>query len=230
LCNITSEKKNSNQLEKKVESVKKEQKEVIAEKKTEAPKVKKEEEVLEKEFTKVVEEKKPEKKIVKPPVSNIPKSVSSFSIKKTLGQTVKANIVEEPNENEEKPETTTEQNNSFSEKELIEKWHKFSDKMGDKPRIFNTLTSKDPKLEGENIVSFIIDNKLQEGKINEIQNQLMGYLKSELKNSSIDLKLIITELKEENNKLYTTEDKFKHMLSKNENLGKLKQEFNLDLE
>ena len=71
--------------------------------------------------------------------------------------------------------------------DLIDKWHTFSDKIGDKPRIYNTLTSKDPKLEENNIVSFIIDNNLQEEKINEIRNELLVYLKSELKNSSIDL-------------------------------------------
>jgi len=58
----------------------------------------------------------------------------------------------------------------------------------------------------------------------------MYFLRKELKNNEIDLKLIITELEEENNKLYTAEDKYKYLLSKNENLGKLKQEFNLDLE
>ena len=113
---------------------------------------------------------------------------------------------------------------------MINKWHEFSNKMGDRPRIFNTLTSKDPKLENDYVISFVIDNNLQETKINEIRNELLGFLKRELKNVSIDLKLIITELEEENNKLYTTEDKFKHMLEKNQDLGKLKQEFNLDLE
>ena len=102
--------------------------------------------------------------------------------------------------------------------------------MGSRPRIFNTLTSKDPKLEDNNIVTFLIDNNLQEQKINEIRNELMDYLKRQLKNSNIQLKLIISEVEEENNKLYTAEDKFKHMLSKNQDLNKLKQEFNLDLE
>ena len=92
------------------------------------------------------------------------------------------------------------------------------------------MTSKDPKLQENNLISFVIDNNLQEVKINEIRNELLAYLKKELKNSLLDLKLIITDTDEENNKLYTTEDKFKHMLEKNDSLGKLKQEFNLDLE
>ena len=214
LCNIISEKKNFNQLELKEDTVKIKAKKDVVEKNVEQP----------------TEERKPEAKKVKPIIVNKPKSFSTFSIKEKLDQTSKSNIVEEPGPTEESEELKENFNNDFTEKDLIDKWHQFSDKMGDKPRIFNTLTSKDPKLEENHVVSFLIDNNLQKEKINEIRNELLSFLKIELKNSAIDLKLIITDLEEENNKLYTSEDKFKHMLSKNEDLNKLKQEFNLDLE
>ena len=214
LCNITSEKKNFNQLELKEDTVK-----------TKASK-----DAIEKNIEQTTEEKKPEEKKVKPIIANKPKSFSTFSIKEKLDQTSKPNIVEEPEIAEGSEELKENFNNDFTEKDLIDKWHQFSDKIGDKPRIFNTLISKDPKLEENHVVSFLIDNNLQKEKINEIRNELLSFLKIELKNSAIDLKLIITDLEEENNKLYTSEDKFKHMLSKNEDLNKLKQEFNLDLE
>ncbi|MCD4833665.1 MAG: DNA polymerase III subunit gamma/tau [Bacteroidales bacterium] len=214
LCNITSEKKNFNQLELKEDTVK-----------TKASK-----DAIEKNIEQTTEEKKPEEKKVKPIIANKPKSFSTFSIKEKLDQTSKPNIVEEPELAEGSEELKENFNNDFAEKDLIDKWHQFSDKIGDKPRIFNTLISKDPKLEENHVVSFLIDNNLQKEKINEIRNELLSFLKTELKNSAIDLKLIITDLEEENNKLYTSEDKFKHMLSKNEDLNKLKQEFNLDLE
>ena len=212
LCNITAEKKNSDNIITPKESVKTEKKEV-------------EEKIKEK----VQEKQKPEEKKEKPSMVNKPKSFSSFSIKEKLeenseNKVEEDDVVEESDGFEEVPE------NEFTEKELIEKWHLFSDKMGNKPRIFNTLTSKDPKLEEDNTVSFIIDNNLQEEKINEIKNELIGFLKTELRNSLIELKLIISDKEKENNKLYTAEDKYKHMLSKNEKLNNLKQEFNLDLE
>jgi DNA polymerase-3 subunit gamma/tau len=180
--------------------------------------------------SKDIEEKNPKEKKVKPIITNKPKSFSTFSIKEKLDQSSKSNIVEEPEPTKEGEELKENFNNDFTEKDLIDKWHQFSDKIGDKPRIFNTLTSKDPKLEENHVVSFLIDNNLQKEKINEIRNELLSFLKTELKNSTIDLKLVITDLEEENNKLYTSEDKFKHMLSKNKDLNKLKQEFNLDLE
>jgi DNA polymerase-3 subunit gamma/tau len=214
LCNITAEKKKSN-----VNSFEKKETENDEDpskltKNIEKQEIKKEEKV---------------KLETQKPIIGKTTSFNTFSIKEKLNQSQKqVDEVEEPEIKLDKKEVQL--NNEFTEKELVNKWHEFSNSIGNKPRIFNTLTSKDPKLEGNNIVSFIIDNNLQEVKINEIRNELLVYLKRELKNTSIDLKLIITELEAENNKLYTTEDKFKHMLSKNESLGKLKQEFNLDLE
>ncbi|HAF27655.1 MAG TPA: DNA polymerase III subunit gamma/tau [Bacteroidales bacterium] len=215
LCNISTEKKNFKQN--------------VVEKTLELKKVKELEEPQEDKIINLVEEPKIEEKKAKPQLLNKPKPFSTFSIKEKLDQSLP--VVEENSDSTELDEDLVEEyENDFTEKELIEKWHKFSDMMGQKPRIFNTLTSKDPKLEDNNVVSFLIDNNLQQEKINEIRNELIAYLKAELKNSSIDLKLILTDLEVENNKLYTSEDKFKHMLSKNENLIKLKQEFNLDLE
>lgn len=168
---------------------------------------------------------------VKSPIANSGE-ISSFSIKKKLNQNHNINV-DHGKDEIETPNIAAEPSphvDDFTEKDLIEKWHAFSNNLGNKPRIFNTLTSKDPKLEGNYTVSFVIDNNLQEEKINEIRNELLAFLKRELNNSEIELKLIVTDVQENSNKLYTAEDKFKHMISKNETLNKLKQEFNLDLE
>jgi len=209
LCNINSEKKNSSSVEKKSKVDPSEKKEEIEEE----PKI-------------PIESK--EKKS-KPVLKNNPKAFTSFSIKEKMDETVKTEKVEEPQE-ELNADDEKKLRNSFTEKDLVAKWHEFSNQVGNRPRIFNTLTSKDPKLENESTVTFQIDNNLQEQKINEIRNELIWYLKQELKNSYIDLKLTISDVEEETKKLYTAEDKFKHMLSKNEHLNTLKQEFNLDLE
>ena len=221
LCNITAEKKNSDVKASNTSYVEKETKAEKIEEKTVSANVVSE---PKEEFS------NKEKKTPNPIQIGKPKSFSTFSIKQKLDQN--SNPTEKKAVEEEYVDVKSEeiQNNEFTEKELVDKWHEFSNKIGDRPRIFNTLTSKDPKLEENNIVSFVIDNNLQEDKINEIRNELIGYLKKELKNSNIDLKLNITDIEVENNKLYTSEDKFNHMLSKNEDLEKLKKEFNLDLE
>jgi DNA polymerase-3 subunit gamma/tau len=219
LCNITAEKKKSNIEVNSLEgNVEKKKVNYSAQVKPES-----------KIEVKKVEEPKPEIRKSNSIQIGKPKSFSTFSIKEKLDQSDKLNDkVEDPKVAIKESRDVL--NNSFTEKDLVEKWCAFSDSVKDRPRIFNTLTSKDPRLEEGNLISFVIDNNLQEVKINEIRNELLANLKSELKNSLIDLKLIITENEDENNKLYTIEDKFKHMLEKNDALGKLKQEFNLDLE
>lgn len=216
LCNITAEKK-------------KPENSVTEKKATTKPKDSEQKENQEYSRSSPLKENVQEQK-PKPILKSKPKSLSTFSIKDKMKQSSPENDIIKEAKIEEKKEPDQILSNNFTEKELIDKWHEFSNNVGDKPRIFNTLTSKDPKLEGSNIITFGIDNNLQEQKINEIRNELIDYLKKELKNNQIDLKLIISETEEENNKLYTSEDKFKHMLSKNQNLSTLKQEFNLDLE
>ncbi|MDX9696211.1 MAG: DNA polymerase III subunit gamma/tau [Bacteroidales bacterium] len=218
LCNVTSEKKNSDSIESEPEP------EIKPEKKTD--------DLNDQSWRTEKAIKKITNGVNKVDIP-IPKSnhIASFSIKdKLAGQ--QATKSEEITENQvlESPKTElTIENQSFSELELIDKWQQFSDKLGDKPRIFNTLTSKEPKLEGEHTVTFQIDNNLQEEKINDIRAELLDFLRVELKNSKIELKLLMDESVQES-KLYTSEEKFKHLLSKNEELGRLKQEFNLDFE
>ena len=218
LCNVTNEKKNSDSLESEPEP------EIKPEKKID--------DLNDQSWRTEKAIKKITNGVNKVDIP-IPKSnhIPSFSIKdKLAGQ--QATKSEEISENKilESPKTEiTIENQSFSELELIDKWQQFSDKLGDKPRIFNTLTSKEPKLEGEHTVTFQIDNNLQEEKINDIRAELLDFLRVELKNSKIELKLLMDESVQES-KLYTSEEKFKHLLSKNEELGRLKQEFNLDFE
>ena len=82
---------------------------------------------------------------------------------------------------------------------------------------------------GSDLSEFFFSLVIFDNSINDIRNELIEFLRSELHNKKIDLRLIVSESESES-KLYTSEEKFKHMLSKNEDLGKLKQEFNLDFE
>ncbi|MFO7830009.1 MAG: DNA polymerase III subunit gamma/tau [Bacteroidales bacterium] len=221
LCNITLEKKKSELKATKQNDLKEEKKQDVTQQESS--------DKIQKKSTPKVNGLK-SKEINKEPLADTGQ-ISSFSIKKNLSDNKNGHQPEEEvAESIDLVEEPTLSDHDFTEKQLIEKWHQFSDNLGNKPRIFNTLTSKDPKLEDNYIVSFVIDNNLQEAKINEIRNELLAFLKSELQNTMIDLKLVITDEQDDSNKLYTSEDKYKHMLSKNENLGKLKQEFNLDLE
>ncbi|OFX85415.1 MAG: DNA polymerase III, subunit gamma and tau [Bacteroidetes bacterium GWF2_33_16] len=220
LCNITNEKKNSDSIETEENPEKKETKTQTVDEPDQGWRT-------EKVIKKINEDVK-KLDIPKVKLNHLP----SFSIKDNLsGQS--SQKIEDLSDNEVNGDINevepSYKDQSFSELELIDKWQQFSDKLGDRPRIFNTLTSKEPKLERETIVTFLIDNNLQEEMINDIRNELIAFLKVELKNKNIELKLVLNESTQES-KLYTSEEKFRHLLSKNEDLGKLKQEFNLDFD
>ena len=64
----------------------------------------------------------------------------------------------------------------------------------------------------------------------KIQTALLGFLKEELNNYSINLAIEITEKLETEDLIYTESDKFKYLSEKNPELELLKKKFNLDFE
>ncbi|MCG8412002.1 MAG: DNA polymerase III subunit gamma/tau [Bacteroidales bacterium] len=216
LCNITTEKKKPDLVESKNR-----EKEVFP--KAEKPKETKKDSSSNVSRDNTVKKHQPSIQIGKP------SEFGSFSIKEKLTQT------QVSNHNVKKAESKSDENevvmnNNFTQEDLVAAWTKFSDTTSDRPRVFNTLTSKKPQLGQNTTVSFVVENKAQKNMMDEIRNELLGNLKRLLQNTNIKLQLTMNESKSEGNKLYTTEDRFKHLLSKNENLALLKQEFNLDIE
>ena len=123
-------------------------------------------------------------------------------------------------------------NASFTEDDLLDQWNAYADRIrGDKPRMASSLKHHLPSLKGDLRIEVVLSNSTQFEQFNqEIRPDLASYLVSALKNNqfSIDPVLSGTEVKQ--NSLYTSEEKFDHMLKKNPNLVKLKERFNLDFE
>ena len=117
---------------------------------------------------------------------------------------------------------------SFTQENLQEKWTKFANTIKQsEPRLYNTLTSQNPVMKNNFQIDFTINNQLQEEAIKQIKNKILFFLKDELKNHKIELNTVIAQ-QESENKLYTDDDKFNYLNTKNPNLSKLKQQFNLD--
>jgi hypothetical protein len=119
-------------------------------------------------------------------------------------------------------------NELFTEEMLYEKWAELLETLNDRPNLKSSLNRK-PILGEENKILLMIDSNIQEELIKNNKPQLVTWLRSQLKNSSIDL---ITEvLHEPVQKLaYTDNEKFDEMVKKNKNLILLKQRFNLDFD
>jgi DNA polymerase-3 subunit gamma/tau len=91
------------------------------------------------------------------------------------------------------------------------------------------LRDKEAILNDDYNICVSLDNKVQEEVLSEERSNILGYLKTELENDKITLKIDVRPVKEEEMKAYTPEDKFKKMANKNPNLLTLKEKFDLEI-
>jgi len=124
-------------------------------------------------------------------------------------------------------------NENFSEKDLLECWKKYASLIERKnPRLHSILENHFPQYNGGDSFIVKLKNPTQEKELIEEKTRLFPFIKSELKNARIEMKIeyMTAEENKGENKAYTSADKFKLMLEKNPVLQKLKQQFGLDLE
>ncbi len=171
-------------------------------------------------------ESTPEKKTVDAP--------STFSINGALkGKSKMKTGASEKKEESNTPKTAEKLgDNKFTQDELQEAWENFVDTLNDKPRLYHMLSSREPELKENFNIYLKLDNPLQKETLGEILGELLTTLRNELNNGKITLETEIVEEKEEenNNKLYTMEDKFNYLAQKNKVLQKLKKDFDLDFD
>lgn len=120
----------------------------------------------------------------------------------------------------------------FTIEELLTAWNEFAEKIRtDKPRMYNTLKGHLPERKDDQNIDLILDNTIQQDEFQrDIRQDLLVYLKEKLNNELIILTSSVKTEKGKQPRLYTAQEKFDYMLRKNPDLGKLKQEFNLDLD
>lgn len=105
-------------------------------------------------------------------------------------------------------------------------WPEFAKNYTDQVHLYNTLLSL-PVLELPNTVVISVENSVQQDKIRLMKHEIIGFLRRNLQNSTIDVRVDL--IKNENEtKILTDEQKIKAMIQKNPALGLLKNKFNLD--
>jgi len=133
--------------------------------------------------------------------------------------------------NYEDPEAVYE--NEFTQDELEIKWRAFADIIqNERPRIAVSLRSKYPRIGPDFCIELVLENDhLKEDFIHNVKTPLLTYLRRELLNNSINLKISVEENANNGKKmLYTPEEKYSYLVKKNPALEKFKQQFNLELE
>jgi len=127
-------------------------------------------------------------------------------------------------------ETGDRPKDSFSIDDLRMSWRKFAfkakeDEIG---TLYTAMIARDPVI-GENFqVKHTVDNDVQLGFIKAHETNLVGYLRKELNNYSIQL--TIKEETAAEGKLFSSKDKFDDMAERNPHLKTLRQKFKLDID
>ncbi len=120
----------------------------------------------------------------------------------------------------------------FTQDDLFEKWNEYADQIKeDKPRMSSSLKHHLPSLGDALQIEVIFSNSSQIEEFNrDIKHDLVSYLEDTLQNTQFKIIPVVQEVEGNENLLYTSEEKYDHMIKKNPNLGKLKERFNLDFE
>jgi len=162
-----------------------------------------------------------------------------ISIPKTLGTAINSLI---PNlkdmeanyhkKEERKPEYLSgESITEFDSESMLKYWNEYAKTMkkDGKINIFTIMTSNPPALLENYIIEMPIENKIQENLLVDEKVELLNFLRTKLKNFGIE---IITKQIESTSKkrLYTSTEKYNHMVEKNPKLEEFRRRFNLDID
>jgi DNA polymerase-3 subunit gamma/tau len=119
----------------------------------------------------------------------------------------------------------------FNSDMMLNYWNSYAEKSkkDGKINIFTILTAYTPVLLENYIIELPIENKIQEDLLSSEKVDLLNFLRVQLKNFSIDLQTKQIE-QTQKKRLYTSSEKYEHMLQKNPHLEEFKRKFNLDLD
>ncbi len=165
---------------------------------------------------------KPPPKVLETPSGKL--SASSLSIKKLMEK--KEEVLEAGGDTSNLPREP------YSYDDLKMSWRKyaFSMKTDGKETFYNALIKREPKSVNENEYLLEVDNQVQIDYIQPQLSDMLSYVRRDLKNFDILIRVEITTNPDEEVKYQTGKDKFAALARKNPNLHTLKNTFNLDIE
>ena len=185
------------------------------------------------------QEKAVEKVIETPKIDLAKESKKSIKIvnfkdnleKKTISINIDSEEEKQEQETGQTPKLEDLNIKDFTQENLNNCWLKYaSEKQNEgKHNLLSILRDKEAILKDDYNIFVSLDNKVQEEVLNEEKSNILGYLKAELENDKITLKIDVRPIKEEEMKAYTPEDKFKKMANKNPHLLTLKEKFDLEI-
>ena len=149
-------------------------------------------------------------------------SLSSLKAKKDI-----KNLALEKKKEEESNGTY---NSKFDQKSLEQSWKKFQTKISNSGRknLESILSISNPELKEKDKVEYILTNNTSKLELNRNINELIDFLKKDLKNDNISIEVKVNKLKEKKF-IYTTTEKYNKLKKLNPNIEILRKEFKLNL-
>jgi DNA polymerase-3 subunit gamma/tau len=120
----------------------------------------------------------------------------------------------------------------FTVDDFLKCWSDYAARIKAEGKNMSLLTifiSNAPEKIAPNLFEVVVGNKSQENMFRDEKPNLMNYLRTSLKNFSIEVQTRVDEIKA-SKRPYTTSEKFQHMAAKNPQLAELKRRFNLDFD
>lgn len=96
--------------------------------------------------------------------------------------------------------------------------------------MYNAMIKRDPKFIEPSQLLMYVDNQIQIDYMNPHLQDLIGYMRAELKNYAVTVELKLSDEDQSEVKFLTGKDRFASMAKKNPNLHTFKNIFNLDIE
>ena len=158
-----------------------------------------------------------------PSMGGILKGASLANLRKPEAQKVENPVEIAPTEMEKEPVVL---------EELEKYWMMYAEKIKDagKLQLYTTLTMKMPVLADDAVIVLTIHNPSQDEVINEEKSDLLDFLRSSLRNYSLQLKTILDTATSDTELSYTSKDKYKKMVEKNPVLDDFRRQLGLELE
>jgi len=102
----------------------------------------------------------------------------------------------------------------------------------DAPQLKSALSSREPKLNDNWSIEYDLDNEMQLQRLTlELKPKLLGYLRQEFKNESIEIAFLVSDVKDQKPSVpYTESEKWQALVEKYPALATLKTKFGLDFE
>ena len=150
--------------------------------------------------------------------------IAGLSINKFL------NKKEENQEDQEYVVATGEARSDFHQDQLNPLWLEFAKTIEAKGKVslFRLFSAQFPKIDTNFLLHFPVESQALADDLQVEKPELLSFLRKKLNNFGINIDFPLIEA--ENTKmLYTPQDKFKHMVEKNQQLQNLKKSLDLDL-